>query len=100
MTPHARPGDRPARPPSRAGAPAWALAGLCAAAACLPLALGMSVDVLPSWLWVTGGLAGLCGAARLLLAAPSEREAQAQHSLFDDEASASRNAELRAELTR
>ncbi|MDB5893645.1 MAG: hypothetical protein JWQ88_1176 [Rhodoferax sp.] len=85
---------------ARTGAPAWALAGLCGAAACLPLALGRTVDFLPSWLWVAGGLAGICGAARLLLAAPSQREAQAQHALFDDEESASRNAELRAELTR
>ena len=84
------------------------------AAPALALALEMKASAVPSWWgswaswaswttwtsWVLGGMAGLCGAVRLLLAAPSTGDLKAQGALFDDEASASRNAALRAELTR
>lgn len=79
-----------------------ALLALCAAGACLPLAVGAAaVDGLPSWLWVAGGLVGLCGGVALLLGRSGRSDAQEAlaHGLdFLDEMSASRNAELRAEL--
>jgi len=77
---------------------AWALAALCAAGACLPLAVGIGSADVPSWLWVVGGLLGLCSATRLLLGMPLRRDGAAQGLDFEDEMSASRNAELHAEL--
>lgn len=76
-----------------------ALVALCAAGACLPLAVGaVSVD-LPSWALVAGGLAALCCAAMLLLLGKPGRQDALAHGLdFLDEMSASRNAELHAEL--
>ncbi|APW38805.1 hypothetical protein RD110_17635 [Rhodoferax koreense] len=77
---------------------AGALVALCAAGACLPLAVSEGAPVLPSWLWVAGGVTGLGCAVRLLLGGPLRRDAAAPSPDFMDASSASRNAELRAEL--
>ena len=75
-----------------------ALVALCAAGACLPLAVGAVALDVPLWVLVAGGLAGLCSAAMLLLGKPWRQEALAHGLDFLDEMSASRNAELHDEL--
>ncbi len=78
----------------------WGSIALCGAGACLPLAVGVSPANLLCWVYVAGGMAGLCGAVRLLLGKPPRRGAPGYEFDFSDEKSASRNAELRAGLLR
>lgn len=71
-----------------------ALGGLGAA---LPLAA--LLDSVPVWPLTLGALASLAAALWLLAAAPLRASGRGEHAFdFQDEMSASRNAELRAQL--